>query len=165
MQVVPSYLEVVLSYLEQHPRPLPDLRCVSVTGEALKKELTQRWFALPAGDQAGQRVRADRDLGRHQPRGHGPGAGLATGCRSAAPVNNVHVYVVDEHLAPVPLGAPGEIVFSGVCVGRGYINDPERTRAAFLTDPDGEGGGIAVAIMAAGGRTASWSSSAAGTPR
>ena len=30
-------------------------------------------------------------------------------------------------LAPVPLGAPGEIVFSGVCVGRGYVNDPDRT--------------------------------------
>ena len=51
------------------------------------------------------------------------------------PVHNVRVYVVDEHLTPVPLGAPGEIVFSGVCVGRGYINDPERTRAAFLADP------------------------------
>ncbi len=37
-------------------------------------------------------------------------------------------HVVDEHLTPVPLGAPGLIVFSGVCVGRGYINDPERTR-------------------------------------
>ena len=49
LQVVPSYLEVVLSYLEEHPRELPDLRFVSVTGEALKKELAQRWFAtLPA---------------------------------------------------------------------------------------------------------------------
>ena len=47
----------------------------------------------------------------------------------------MHVYVVDDHLAPVPLGAPGAIVFSGVCVGRGYINDPERTRPAFLADP------------------------------
>ena len=54
------------------------------------------------------------------------------------PINNVQIQVVDEYLAPVPLGAPGEIVFSGVCVGRGYINDPERTRAAFLTDPDGQ---------------------------
>ena len=36
---------------------------------------------------------------------------------------------------PVPLGAPGEIVFSGICVGRGYVNDPERTRPAFMTDP------------------------------
>jgi len=35
----------------------------------------------------------------------------------------------------VPLGAPGEIVFSGVCVGRGYINDLERTRRAFMVDP------------------------------
>src|SRR3989449_7615950 len=45
------------------------------------------------------------------------------------------IYVVDEQLQPVPLGAPGEIVFSGVCVGRGYINDPERTQRAFLQDP------------------------------
>ncbi|MFE3330012.1 AMP-binding protein, partial [Streptomyces sp. NPDC059176] len=43
-QVVPSYLEVVLSYLEDHPHALADLAVVSVTGEALKKELTQRWF-------------------------------------------------------------------------------------------------------------------------
>ena len=63
--------------------------------------------------------------------------------------------MVDEYLAPVPLGAPGEIVFSGVCVGRGYINDPVRTRAAFLTDPIRVCGGIAVVIMVVGGRTGS----------
>ncbi|WP_432077260.1 non-ribosomal peptide synthetase, partial [Streptomyces wuyuanensis] len=38
-------------------------------------------------------------------------------------------------LRPVPLGAPGEIVFSGVCVGRGYVNDPERTAVSFVADP------------------------------
>src|SRR5215218_6202389 len=54
------------------------------------------------------------------------------------PINNVHVYVVDLNLSPVPLGAPGEIVFSGVCVGRGYVNDPERTRHAFMPDPHRE---------------------------
>ncbi len=46
MQVVPSYLDVVLSYLKQHDRELPDLKCVSVTGEALTMELAQRWFAV-----------------------------------------------------------------------------------------------------------------------
>ena len=45
VQVVPSYLEVLLSYLVQYPCELQNLRCVSVTGEALKKELVQRWFA------------------------------------------------------------------------------------------------------------------------
>src|SRR5258708_38516321 len=51
------------------------------------------------------------------------------------PINNVHIYLVDEQLQPVPVGARGEIVFSGVCVSRGYINDPERTQRAFLQDP------------------------------
>lgn len=134
LQVVPSYLEVVLSFLEQHPRELPDLRCVSVTGEALKKELTQRWFAsVPAiklvnaygltetSDDTNHEImervtdRARVPLGR--------------------PIHNVRIYLVDEHLSLVPLGAPGMIAFSGVCVGRGYINDPERTRQSYMTDP------------------------------
>ena len=49
MQVVPSYLEVLLSSLDARPRELPDLRCVSVTGEALKPGLAQRWFAARPG--------------------------------------------------------------------------------------------------------------------
>ena len=59
VQVVPSYLEVVLSYLERDRRPLPDLRYVSVTGEAVKKELTQRWFAAEPADQVGECVWVD----------------------------------------------------------------------------------------------------------
>jgi acyl-coenzyme A synthetase/AMP-(fatty) acid ligase len=50
-------------------------------------------------------------------------------------VRNVRIYVVDADLQPVPLGAPGLIAFSGVCVGRGYVNDPERTGQAYLSDP------------------------------
>ena len=49
LQLVPSYLEVLLTYLDQNPRELPDLRYVSVTGEALKLELAQRWFAARPG--------------------------------------------------------------------------------------------------------------------
>ncbi|MGW2564463.1 non-ribosomal peptide synthetase [Streptomyces sp. NPDC001514] len=136
LQVVPSYLEAVLSDLEQHPRELPDLRCVSVTGEALKRELAERWFtAMP-------RVKLVNAYGltetsddtNHEVMDRAPEKVLL-----GRPVNNVHVYVVDEHLAPVPLGAPGEIVFSGVCVGRGYVNDPERTRTAFVRDPHRQG--------------------------
>ena len=46
---MPSYLEAVVTFLEQHPRKLPDLHYVSVTGEALKRELTGRWFATAPG--------------------------------------------------------------------------------------------------------------------
>ena len=134
MQLVPSYLETVLSYLEDAPRELPDLHCVSVTGEALKKELTQRWFAAypqvrlanaygltETSDDTNHEVMTEVPVRDRVPLG--------------APVRNTRIYVVDADLQPVPLGAPGEIVFSGVCVGRGYINDEERTKAAFLDDP------------------------------
>ncbi|PYT75758.1 MAG: non-ribosomal peptide synthetase, partial [Acidobacteria bacterium] len=134
VQVVPSYLEVLLSYLEEHSHELPDLRFVSVTGEALKKELVQRWFrALPAIKLVNAYgLTETSDDTNHEVMDRVPERERVPLGR---PVNNVSVYVVDEHLAPVPLGAPGEIVFSGVCVGRGYINDAERTRRAFMADP------------------------------
>lgn len=134
LQVVPSYLEVLLSWLELHPCDLPDLHCVSVTGEALSVELTRRFFAVLEGvklvnaygltetsDDTNHEVMLAPPSGPRVPLGR--------------VVNNVEVRIVDEQLRPVPLGAPGEIVFSGICVGRGYINDPDRTRAAFMPDP------------------------------
>ncbi len=138
LQVVPSYLEVVLTYLEQHALALPDLRCVSATGEALKVELAQRFFAVTAQAAPGTTLvnayglTETSDDTNHEVM-TGPPAGDRMPLGPA--VNNVRVYVVDEHLRPVPLGAPGLIAFSGVCVGRGYVNDPERTAACYLTDP------------------------------
>lgn len=138
MQVVPSYLEVVLTYLEHHQRALPHLKCVSVTGEALEKELTQRWFAAMPHVKLvnAYGLTETSDDTNHEVMEQPPS-------RERVPlgpaVNNAYIYIVDEHLAPVPLGAPGEIVFSGVCVGRGYINDPERTRLAFMPDPIRQG--------------------------
>ena len=138
VQLVPSYLEVVLTFLEQHPRELPDLHCVSVTGEALKRELTQRWFATAPGIKLvnAYGLTETSDDTNHEVMDKVPDGDRVPLGR---PVNNVRIYVVDEHLAPVPLGAPGAIVFSGICVGRGYINDPERTRLAFMADPYHEG--------------------------
>ena len=73
-----------LSYLEEHPRELPDLRCVSVTGEALKMELAQRWFAVKPGIRLVNAYGLTETSRRHQPRGHGPGAGRRSGpARSA----------------------------------------------------------------------------------
>ncbi len=132
LQVVPSYLEAVVSALEHAPRRLEGLRCVSVTGEALKRELVERWFAVQPGVVL---VNAYGLTETCDDTNHEVITGVVERVLVGRPVANVHVYVVDEQLRPVPLGAPGEIVFSGVCVGRGYVNDPERTAAAFVADP------------------------------
>jgi len=133
-QVVPSYLDAVVAYLDGKPRALPRLRCVSATGEALKRELVRRWFEVmpdvklvnaygltETSDDTNHEVMSEAPASDHVPLGRA--------------IPNVRIHILDERQRLVPLGAPGEIAFSGVCVGRGYINDPERTAQAYSTDP------------------------------
>jgi amino acid adenylation domain-containing protein len=136
IQIVPAYLEVMLTHLERHPVPLGDLRSVSVTGEALKASLVHRWFACYPD------ISLVNAYGATEVSDDTMHAVLrAVPERDSAIVNvgrslrNVNTYILNERLQVVPLGAPGEITFSGVCVGRGYINDPERTAQAFVDDP------------------------------
>ncbi|PKX89648.1 nonribosomal peptide synthetase fmqA [Aspergillus novofumigatus IBT 16806] len=41
----------------------------------------------------------------------------------------------NDHQRLVPVGAVGEVLIEGPIVGRGYLNDPERTSAAFIQSP------------------------------
>ena len=134
LQVVPSYLDIMLAELEVQPRPLGRLRRVSVTGEAISTALVERWFrrfpTIPLVNAYGATEASDDTT--HAVLLTPPATQLVPVGR---PIANVRVYVLDEHLRRVPLGAIGEIAFAGVCVGRGYLNDPERTREVFLDDP------------------------------
>lgn len=47
------------------------------------------------------------------------------------------VEVVDEKLTPVKNGEIGELLISGPCVSKGYLNNPEKTAEAFVTLADG----------------------------
>ncbi len=134
VQLVPSYLDVVLSTLEERPRELRALRCAAVTGEALKTELARRWFAafpdVPLVNCYGTTEVCDDS-------NHGVMHAVPAHHRVplGPPLRNIRVYIMDERLQLVPRGAPGEIVVAGVCVGRGYVNDEARTRAVFARDP------------------------------
>ena len=60
-----------------------------------------------------------------------PRAGIYIG----HPIANTLVHILDEHLAPCPLGVPGEIYIGGAGVTMGYLNRPELNAERFLPDP------------------------------
>jgi natural product biosynthesis luciferase-like monooxygenase protein/amino acid adenylation domain-containing protein len=51
------------------------------------------------------------------------------------PLTNVQIYLLDEHLHPVPLGAPGELCVGGAGLARGYLDRPALTAERFIPDP------------------------------
>jgi amino acid adenylation domain-containing protein len=55
------------------------------------------------------------------------------------PMTNQLAYVLDVHLAPLPIGVPGELYLGGIGVGRGYYERPELTAERFLDNPFLEG--------------------------
>lgn len=51
------------------------------------------------------------------------------------PIAGTKVYILDEHMNPVPPGVRGRLYFGGAGLSRGYLNDEERTTAAFVPNP------------------------------
>src|SRR5206468_8718437 len=101
VQVVPSYLEVLVSYLGQRQQPseFKDLAYVVATGEALKKELVERWFAVQPRIKLvnAYGLTETSDDTNHEIMDRAPhGERVLLG----RPINNVLIYVVDEQLQP-----------------------------------------------------------------
>ncbi len=51
------------------------------------------------------------------------------------PIDNTHVYIVNEAMQPVPAGAAGELCVAGAGLARGYRNRPDLTAQKFVPNP------------------------------
>ncbi|KAF2102365.1 nonribosomal siderophore peptide synthase Sid2 [Rhizodiscina lignyota] len=51
--------------------------------------------------------------------------------------NGAAIWITDpnDHESLMPIGAVGELLVEGPIVGQGYLNDPDKTSAAFIKDP------------------------------
>jgi amino acid adenylation domain-containing protein len=133
LEVVPSYLAVMLDSWEPHQQP-KQLTSLLVTGEAVKGDLVRKWFRKHPGIKmvnAYGPTEASDDITHHIMESAPSQDMIPIG----KPLQNFHIYIVDENFNLCPMGVKGEICVSGIGVGRGYLKDKEKTEKVFMRDP------------------------------
>ena len=132
VNTVPS----AMAELVRQERLPASVRVVNLAGEALSQTLVQQLY-----EQSG--VERVYDL-------YGPtetttySTYALRGAHEAAtigrPIANTQIYLLDEELAPVPVGVGGEVYIGGAGVARGYLGRAELTAEKFVANPYGAAG-------------------------
>ncbi|MGN7996791.1 non-ribosomal peptide synthase/polyketide synthase, partial [Chitinophaga sp. 22308] len=133
-EVVPSYLGALLQ--EQATVALQQLQYLLVTGEVLPRHILAQWFEhplyghIPVVNAYGPTEASD-DICHHIMHQTPESLNVPLG----KPLQNMHIYILDYQNNLCPVGVPGEICVSGICVARGYLNQASLTARRFVADP------------------------------
>ncbi|HEX8127476.1 MAG TPA: amino acid adenylation domain-containing protein [Pyrinomonadaceae bacterium] len=129
---VPPLLSVFLD--EDRLREASSIRQVICGGESLPVETLRRFFErLPSAELHHSYGPTETSIGSTEwtcmPAFARPNVHIGR------PVANTQIYLLDEHLQPVPTGVTGELYIGGEGLARGYLHRPELTAAAFIPHP------------------------------
>jgi amino acid adenylation domain-containing protein len=141
--LVPSLLHTLLEHVELDQlvnqtgnlqARVPELKLWSCSGEVLSRELAQRFRkAFPEATllnlYGSSEVAADvtwYELSEQEGTGAVP---------IGKPISNTQIYVLDEHMNPVPVGVRGQIYAGGDGLAVGYWKRPEMTAERFVPNP------------------------------
>ncbi|WP_410658126.1 amino acid adenylation domain-containing protein [Amycolatopsis sp. lyj-112] len=131
MQATPSLWHALIEADRESVRGLEMI----VAGEALPAELARTMCALAS--------RVTNFYGPTETAIYSTAAAVTepvTAPTIGTPVRNTRLYVLDRFLAPVPIGAAGELYIAGDGVARGYRDRPGLTAQRFVACPFGAPG-------------------------
>ncbi|MEU6908819.1 amino acid adenylation domain-containing protein [Streptomyces coeruleorubidus] len=138
IKLTPGHVEVLAAQLTaQEASALAPV--LVIAGEALTRTTVERWRALAPGTEL---------VNEYGPTEASVGTCVfpVTEAESGEvmpigrPLPNMTMYVLDERLALVPIGVPGELYVGGTGVARGYAGRPGLTAERFVPDPYGPAG-------------------------
>jgi amino acid adenylation domain-containing protein len=139
IETAPVVLQLLVDHvltLDEVARQLPSLRWLMTIAEATPVGLVNNWFSLypniPIMNGFGPSEASD-DITYHIIRE--PLAHNITSVPIGKPLANLTMYVLSENSQLQAIGVPGEICVSGIGVGLGYWNNPEKTNEAFIENP------------------------------
>ncbi|GAA0372815.1 non-ribosomal peptide synthase/polyketide synthase [Bacillus horti] len=134
LEVVPAYLSVMLDYIEESGVTPTNLEYLMITGETAKPAIVKRWFescpTIKMVNAYGPAEAAD-DITQYT-MSEPPKTDIIP---IGSPLQNLSIYIVSPEMKLLPIGAMGEICVSGLGVGRGYLNQPDKTKDVFMEDP------------------------------
>ncbi len=135
--LVPTLLREVLDALAAQGGRLPELRLWVVCGEVLPPALAARFAALlPHATLLNQYGASEiNDMTVYDTGGLDQRAPRVPVGR---PIDNLHVYVLDGQMQPVPVGVPGQVYVGGAGLARGYIGQADLTAERFVPNPFAE---------------------------
>jgi amino acid adenylation domain-containing protein len=137
MKVTPSHLE----FLEALSDTASPNACLVVGGEALSGAALSRWrvrhpSAAVYNSYGPTETTVTAMEFRIAPGDPAPSGLVPLG----GPLAGVQGYVLDDRLAPVASGEPGELYLAGVGLARGYLDQPGMTASRFVANPFGSPG-------------------------
>lgn len=135
LETVPSFIKEFLFYtnsISEEKRNIDSLKWFISTGESLPLSLVKKWFNTYKNIKvlnAYGPTEASDDI-THFIMEDIPGKILV-----GKPISNIQIYILDKNMNLCPINTKGEICVAGIGVGKGYLNDKEKTEKSFIKNP------------------------------